>query len=501
MAAVGAAALALAVLSWLLVPVGPSKISNIGVAGGESGVLSAGSSGPGTGNDVTSGTTGTSGGASTSAVGSAVSGGTPTSGASGSVGTTGGKCVAPPGSDQGVTASSINVAVLVLNLAGAVGNQTYDVPPPATQQADFQAVVDSVNASGGVACRKIVPTYYQANAVDSEQLQQLCLQIVQTHPFFLFGASNYAVVYPSLLSCYVQNQIPFIADYAFTSQQTSQWYPYAFVQAQFDRDYRTMIFALAQRGWFSAGQGFQKLGVAYQDCDSQIPTEFFDWLHQAGLSSSQVTSYDLGCNGLFTSPNVIEQAILQFKTQGVSNVTFAYDERDWANWTNIAQQQSFQPKYAISDVGPLIAVTYSNNHPDYSNIANAIAITNDADGEEYTPGMAPSAITQQCLKILGSKITYPVTGYSQMEQESLEGGYCGDLWEFRAMVSHAPVLQRAALAAGLQATRALDLPYPFSPVDWSPPHTTWGAQYWRVNQFFTSCDCWRLIDASFLSAL
>ena len=421
-------------------------------------------------------------------------GGTRTGVASGHQGSA--ACVAPPGTDQGVTAGGIKVAVLVLSIGGAVGNSTYGVPTPAQQEANFQKVADAINATGGIACRKVLPVYFEANPVDSASLQQLCLDVVAAHPFFMFEGAGYGYVYPSLLNCYVQNHIPFLSPTFSNAAAIQQWYPYAFFQMQSDADYHNLIFALNQRGWFSAASGFKKLGVVYQNCDKQIPTEFFAWLHQAGLSASQVDSYNLGCSDLFSPPSVLEQSILQFQRDGVTNVTFAWDERDFANYTKIAEQQHFRPKYAFADETQ-VAVTYSNNSPDHNNIANAIAIENGADGEEHTPGMSPSAATQKCLAIFHDKVSYPVSSYSVMSREGEEGGYCAELWQFRAMVDNAPALQRAALAAGLQATRTLDLPYPYAPADFSAARTTWGGQYWRVDQFTPSCDCWRLIDKAF----
>ena len=84
-----------------------------------------------------------------------------------------------------------------------------------------------------------------------------------------------------------------------------------------------------------------------------------------------------------------------------------------------------------------------------------------------------------------------------MSQLSNEGTTCGQVWQFKAMVDRAPSLSRSQLVAGLQGTRSIELPYPFGPVDWGGSHTTWGGQYWRVNQFFTACDCWRLVDTTF----
>lgn len=61
-------------------------------------------------------------------------------------------------------------------------------------------------------------------------------------------------------------------------------------------------------------------------------------MHQTGLSSGQIVTYDVGCPTSFASPSSIEQAVLQFKTQGVKNVTEVEDNLDFSNFTTIVQQ-------------------------------------------------------------------------------------------------------------------------------------------------------------------
>jgi hypothetical protein len=358
-------------------------------------------------------------------------------------------------------------------------------------------VINYFNEHGGFGCRKLIPTFYQANPVDGSSLQSLCLNVQQSHPFFIFEGGAYGYVYPSLLSCYASAGIPWLSNTFGTAQELQEWYPYAFFQGEKDQVYENTIFALAQRGFFSSSQGFQKLGFAYQDCDGAIPTEMLGWLHEAGVSSPKISTYDLGCSSLFSPPNSLEQAILQFKTQGVTNVIFGNDGNDWAEFSQIAYQQDFNPKYGISDEEAQVSVTYSDNAPNPKNIVGAVDIDNTAVGEEHTPGMAPSAETAQCLAIFGMKVTYPVQQSNAEVPWSAQTGDCGELMIFRAMVDHAPTLKRSELAIGLESAGTLQLPYGYAPANFVGAGVTWGAQYWRVNEYFTDCQCWRLIQTQF----
>jgi hypothetical protein len=85
----------------------------------------------------------------------------------------------------------------------------------------------------------------------------------------------------------------------------------------------------------------------------------------------------------------------------------------------------------------------------------------------------------------------------QRQDDGLGGVACDDMWLFAAAVDHAPVLQRNALAAGLQASRSLDFSYPQGPAVFTGYHATGGGEYWRVIQANSSCSCWRVIDQTF----
>jgi hypothetical protein len=200
----------------------------------------------------------------------------------------------------------------------------------------------------------------------------------------------------------------------------------------------------------------------------------------------------VGCPAAFASPSDLEQAILQFQRAGVTNVTTTYFLGDFANFTNLAEQQRFRPQYGIGDDGT-VNISYGSQHPDYANIQNAIAVTASRYGEERTPGLSPSAGTARCNAIFRSHGQPPVYG------QPIGGGglVCDELWMFQAAADHAGALARAGLAAGLQASRSVDFSYPEGPNDFTGPRVTTGGEYWRVDQFQSGCTCWRVVDPAF----
>jgi hypothetical protein len=501
-----AAVLVLAVVAWLLAPANSGSKSGTdslaatnqqgGVTAPQSGAAPTASapgvsapagSAPGQAGAPTSGAAPGVGGSQ--ATGPGAAGGTTGPGQPGS------GCSSPPGSDQGVTSTQIKVAIILINLVGQAGNGAFGLPPTSTQRQYFQDVINDANAHGGTACRKLVPVYYEGNPADSSNLQQLCLQIEQAHPFFVIDLGAYTVS-PAIASCYPQAGLPFFTTAFLPAAQVEKYYPYMFSSGLAEAVYRNAVFGLKQNGFF--GSGFHKLGVIYRDCVSEVPPQFFSWLRQAGLASSDIVSYDFGCPaGGYASPSDMQAAIVKFKQAGVTNMTEFEAQGDFANFTNIAQQQGFRPRWGIPDEG-IVAITYGSTHPDYQNIANAIAITPSRYGEEHTPNYPISAGTARCNAAHKAGGQPPV--YQQ--PDALGGIACNAIWTLQAAAQRAPSLRRTSLAQGLQAAHSIDDSYPNGPGNFGPNRftgskVTYGYEYWRTDKFLASCNCWRVVDRTF----
>jgi hypothetical protein len=508
-AAVGAT-LVVAVVAWLLVPPtstsGSATVAAGGTgggagpttgAGGGTGASSSAGAGAGGGGSVlgAQGSDSTGGGDATGPGAPAGGSTTPATSAAGGgpvpSGAGAGGCVSPPGGDQGATSSQIKIAVILIQIVGPAANSTFGIPSPATQQADVHDVVDSINASGGVACRKLVPVFFTGDPADTSNLQQTCVDIIQSQPFFVVDLGAY-YTYPQLAVCYPQAHIGYVNTGGLSLSQQKQFYPYDWGLFLYDNLYKDTILGLRQHGFFAASSGFKKLGVMYTSCLPDLPKQFMGWLNQAGVPSSAIVGHDVGCPTSFDSPGDLEEAILTFKQQGVTNVTFVHDTADFSNFTTIAQQQGLAPKYGIADEG-IVAISYGSQKPNYQNIANALAITTYRYGEERTPGYPPSAGTQRCNAIFAAKGQAPV-----YQQPIGQGGIvCSLLWMVQGAIDHEPALLRSDVGAGLQASKSVDFSFPYGPNDFTGAGTTTAGQFWRVDQFLPGCSCWQVIDRNY----
>ncbi len=491
-----AAALALSALMWAVVPASaPANTLGLGATGPAGGSVSgAGTAG------TTSSTTSTTiaapvSSASTAGAGPAAAAGAGASGHPAGVAASGptaastghAACQPPPSSAPGVTATQINIAVVIVNIAGPAADGTFGIAPPAQQQAAFQAVVNNVNATGGVACRKLVPQYFSENPVDQTSLQQACLTITQSNVFAVLDPGAYAN-YAAGLDCYAQNHMPYFEGYQLDGPQIAHDYPFLFSVGNLTETYKDSVFGLQKAGFFSSANGFKKLGLIYRDCYPDIVSGELSWLSQVGVTSSDISSYDMGCPSAFASPSDLENAIIQFKGAGVTNMTEVFELGDMANFTTIAQQQGFDPKWGLAD-DALFEINNGSEAPNPQNLNGAIGIAASRDGENNTSSLSsnPTAGTVKCNAILQT------AGLSVYGAAAI-GNACDQVWMLQAAVDNAPQLSQEALAAGLQKAGSIDFSFPQGPTNFTAAGTTYGGQFWRQDQYTSACSCWQVVN-------
>ncbi|HTR69415.1 MAG TPA: ABC transporter substrate-binding protein [Mycobacteriales bacterium] len=395
-------------------------------------------------------------------------------------------CTNPSGTLTGVTSSQIKLGVIVVNITGLASNAQFGILPVTQQKAGFQAIINAINTSGGVDCRQIVPDFITANPADTSDLQQVCLKVVSDGDFAAVDSGAFAA-FP-IVDCFGEHRVPYFGGYLLPASEMNKFYPYLFELNSVDTVYHDTIAGLVRLGFFKPANGYQKLGVLYQDCHPEIHAETTKWLAEAGVPASTIVNFDVGCPSAFTSSVVLEQAILKFKKAGVTNMTEFGGVGDFPTFTKLAQAQNFRPKYGLPD-DSLITTSYGTQAPDAQNIANAYAITASRDGEERTPGMTQTPASVTCSNLLGTSV---------YKLPAAAGNACDQMWMFAAAVDHAPTLSRESLAGGLKAAGSVIFSYPQGPNDFAIGNkVTYGGQYWRTTQFHESCQCWQVIDQTF----
>ena len=400
------------------------------------------------------------------------------------------KCTPTPGSGPGVTSSQIDIGLLIF-LAGAGGslNSAIGLPTIAQQQTMSQAVADSINASGGIACRKVVLKDFQANAIDPASLQQTCQQVASSGVFAVIDPGAYNL-FPTLAECYPQHHIPYFTDVEQTQADLKKFAPYLFAGTSLETTYRDTVLALKAKGYFNASHGFKKLGLLVSNCTPALVSDYTNLLKKAGVSSSNLVTFNVGCpTGGSSSASTLQQAVLQFKQAGVNDVSEVQEFTDYVAFTKIAEQQGFNPTYLLPDEEVIADGISGPQKPDYTNMANAILVSTYSDGDQGPPIQPPSAGTTKCSKIMaasGQPSVYKYVGAG--------GLFCDALWELQTAAEHTPKVEAKDLAAGLRAAGTVNYSFPEGPNNFKATSVPVGGEYWRMLKFNESCDCFQAIS-------
>lgn len=393
-------------------------------------------------------------------------------------------CDPAPSSAQGVTDDSVDVAVALVDLGGAAGNNTFGLASVEDQKAAYTAVGDSINASGGAGCRQLALHFYNANGGSADMLHQTCLSILQDKPFVVLDVGGFQ---PET-ACITDAKVPF-----FTARvsmvDADKKYPYMFGRQADELALRNTVFALKELKYF---EGDQKVGVVYRDCVPTTVDSFFSSLAEVGYPDDKVVKYNVGCTAGFTPPEATQQAVLKFKKAGVTRLIPMEMAVDFASFTRTAQAQQFKPEYGVSGYDGILDVTYGLLGPDFDNLEGSIAIAASGFGEDKSD-IKPDVGTKACDELMTGAGLEPV--YQQLA--GLGGLACSQLWQLQAILDNVTEVSAAALPEGMSKAGPLPYSFPVGPTSNTDPRITFGGQYWRPLEFRGDCDCWQLTDNTF----
>jgi hypothetical protein len=446
-----------------------------GVLGGTAGGSTGGSTGSGatTGGSATSGSTGTA----------ATTGATSTTGSAGGSSTK--SCGTPGATDVGVTATTITIGVVIVDLGAA--NNLLAVPTAANQKKAHQAVFDDINRHGGVLCRKLVAKFYTDGVLDTSQEHAQCLQMQQDKLFVVFNN----LFNTTEQTCIAKARIPNIWYTPPHTPDVKKYSPYILSwQPDFDRLIHQYVAGAKAQGYF---KGMKKLGILKQTCYPDEIVALNRELTLAGVDPSKATVFDEGCSSSPVPDSSTDtQAVLTFQKAGVThllNVAYAND----ASLSKAADNQRYYPKFAHMEDASATAIESGSQKPGKS-FGGALLISTIQTGAANTAGYRFNQPTKDCTRLLaGAGLTSAYSGGTN----ALYGIACLDGSLFKGMAEHATALKRTALAAGLSRLGPLDLPYPGGPINVASAAVPTGGQLARPGVWVTACNCWRVTDARF----
>ncbi|MCU1594532.1 MAG: hypothetical protein JWO12_1924 [Frankiales bacterium] len=411
-----------------------------------------------------------------------------TSSAPGAFGTVPGgnsSCGRTGATDQGITATTITVGIVVVDLGAA--SSTISLPSAADQEKAYNAAFNDLNARGGVRCRKVVLKYYSDNPLDSSAEHKSCLQMAQDKVFAVFNN----LFSSTEQTCIAKNHIPNVWYTPPHTPDVKKYAPYILSwQADYDKLIHHYINGANGLGFF---KGMKKVGVLEGSCYPDENTAIIKELHAVGIPDSKIKTYNFGCTGApVETPDQDQSAVLQFKAAGVTHVVnVSYGAV--TGFSGAASQQNYDPEFAMMEDGAATAIQSGTTKPGKS-FDNALLVTTIQTGARTTPGYRFSAATARCAQLMTKAGLSTPQG---SDNGQFFGIACVNALLFQAAGNAAPDLVRTQLPSGLQRAGSIEVSYPAATVNLLDPRIPTAGATWRTGRWASSCQCWHVTGTSF----
>jgi hypothetical protein len=395
----------------------------------------------------------------------------------------------PTASDDGVTASEINIAVPVINLTGAFTNETFGLRNADDAFSVAEAIAADINADGGVACRQLKLKLYKVNILDPNQQKATCLDIINDKPFAVIDIGGFTT--PASRTCLKDSKILYDASSngLVNNDELAGWKPYMYMMYPTTDDAaRNFVEGAAAHDVFEASEGFKKIGLLLTACNKQTNTTLTKKLKAAGVAENQISTFVFsGCS--VNAATEVAQAVQQFKDAGVSHVFLAASTSNGPAFIKQADTLDFKPKYLTSDLA-----NESRSSAWAASFDGAIAITSTHQGElgDGTINDERAACNAAIEKAGGKPATEA--------KDSMPISICDTIHLFAEAGNAGDVkLTKATFASRLQKVGTIKSAH-LGDANFGAAGTLSGGQTYRAIQYSVACSCWKLLDTAWKKA-
>jgi len=303
------------------------------------------------------------------------------------------------------------------------------------------AIIAYLNKHGGIAGRKVEPSYndIDATASPSAQTAQACAQWAQDDHVSLAIPSSAVGDNNALRECLKKAGIPSIYGNIFSTTLRGSFRssPLYFEDGSLPlEDYaQTYVHGLAGQGFFTAGD---KLGVIYYDngpFTSALHSDFLPALKSVGVAAPVTFAANIaGGTELSSGSSQMSAAVLSFRSKGVTKVLFF---EPWVGYFVFVQQatsQGYHPTYGLSSQeAPQVTLDLGVLDPQEMANARIVSWIPAIDTSDYRRYTGPRA--KLCHSILHDAGVPPA---KDQTTDAGQLGACEDLLLVRDAYLHAP---------------------------------------------------------------
>ncbi len=397
-------------------------------------------------------------------------------------------------SGPGFTASEIKIGISLFQ-PGSI-SETFGIDATfGDGRKQAEAVVKWVNAHGGVAGRKVVPSYYtvdfgrSGSYVDGSFEAEACEQ--WTNDDRVFAAVNNAMARPALLPCLAKAGVPGIHDgMPIDDKRLAPYRDYYYTGAgpkalRIDRTAKAVATVLGRGGFYRSESAARPtvVGVIHYDDEFYahvVNTKMVPIIKGFGVAKVVVQAAPYGA----TTPDATYVA--RFQQEGVTHVHFLGEANAYPmTFMPAAESQGYRPRYGISteQYPNLLETTAPIPREQLANArgvgwSQLLDVNNPADPGPTGPN---DALCLEIQKAAGQDMSARGARFTATT-------YCHALFFLQKSFGNVASLTPAGLAKGVAALgTAYSSPGVFNPTRYTPTQHDGGGTYrefvWREGAF------------------
>lgn len=386
---------------------------------------------------------------------------------------------------NGITDTEVRIGLV--HIGEGKGNVTDEPDPSESYVAQLRAVIDDVNANGGVGGRKIVPVWHrtQADAASGDaEAQSLCSDFTQDRPVFISGYARDDLAQ----QCFAAKGVPQVdpeADEIAQSNFDNDPYLVTTPILNTTRLMRVQVDSLIANDFF---QPNAKIGFFVTDTQGNL--EAGEKGLKPALAKHRLSvAEEFRMSNLETQEDVakllaqVDNAVLKFRDTGITHVIFLGAS---PAFMLSAEKQNYRPHYAISTWDWPVSLPDNGVVPAQLLNAAGIGYFPAKDVVDYkTAGDSP--VRQHCLDVMAKKDIRPESGSDEAQLLY----YCDQIYLIKQALEAAakPVTGDTFMQAIHQLGKSFK------------PASTWRAIYSkdrrdgvavvRYLKFTSDCSCFR----------
>lgn len=388
-------------------------------------------------------------------------------------------------SDTGVSPTAIKTGLVTLNLggleaAGFAAGLRGDI------RQVIEALVNHVNAEGGINGRQIDPVIKTVDLVSEDDQRRKCLEFAQTDKVFAIVDSVGFLTEPTKSCVSVENKVPLYTAIPGSGREIAKAAPFQISpRKDHTRAVKDYVAAAVDDGFFSQANGFVRLGLVTDECELDTLAALKEELTKVGISN--ISEYRVACD-ITAQRSVGTPAVLQHQRDGVTHVFFGIANPAVDNYTDVADNANYRPKIFVSDWWTLSTDQSSAGfNPGVFN--GARGVTSTVDGETILGRPFPE-LTQKCSKILEDAGLPPITGASEDIEVVI---MCEHIELFVIMARNAgPNLTRRGMVEGIGNVGIFRGSTVWESAFTRPGKYT-GGDLIKISEWKADCACWHAV--------